>query len=58
MKRDVRKTYGDMDVRLRLYAFMTSAIREWSVSRPDPFIPEKNKPGCLEHAVEWAAQPV
>lgn len=58
MKRDVIKTQGGMDVRLWLFAFMTSAIRERSASRPDLFIPEKNNPGCLEHVVERAAEPV
>jgi hypothetical protein len=58
MKRDVIKTYGGMDVRLWLSAFMTSAIREQSASRPDLFIPEKNKPGCLEHVGESPSQPL
>ena len=58
MKRDVVKTYGGMDVRLWLYAFMTSPIRERSASRPDPFIPEKNNLGCLERVAEWAVQPI
>jgi hypothetical protein len=58
MKHDVIKSYGGMDVRLWLYAFMTSAIRKRPASRPDLFIPEKNNLGCLERVVEWVAEPV